>query len=47
MSCPGSCGLDAVTSRTTLAPEGDDVVALDTPGGGGYGHAVSLMRAAE
>jgi N-methylhydantoinase B len=68
--------LNAVTSRTTLAPEGleggepgmagrflingepvsnarkivmqpNDVVTLDTPGGGGYGRAASLPRAAE
>ncbi len=45
--CPGSCGLAAVASWTTLAPEGTNVVALDTPGGGGYGHTVPLTRAAE
>jgi N-methylhydantoinase B/oxoprolinase/acetone carboxylase alpha subunit len=68
--------LNAVTSRTSLAPEGleggepgmagrflingqpvsnarkivmqpGDEVTLDTPGGGGYGRAVSLTRAAE
>jgi hypothetical protein len=46
MSCRGSRGLNAVTSWTTLAPEGEDVVTLDTPVGGGYGHAVSLTHAA-
>jgi len=68
--------LNAVTSRTNLAPEGleggepgsagrflingqpvsnarkivmqpGDEVTLDTPGGGGYGRAISLTRAAE